>query len=99
MEPMKDQTAKHQAARSGQPDKAVGEKRAALDRCLPQRLSKLTIAVILLIFSLGLVVLGLTILPVIGFILAVPVLLFSIFFFRVHLNQRCEIERGDLPSS
>jgi hypothetical protein len=61
--------------------------------CLPERFSKLAIAVLLLVLSLGLIVLGLTIVPVIGFVLAIPLLAFSFFFFRAHVNQRCQIER------
>jgi len=63
------------------------------DRCLPERISKLAIAVLLLVGGIALVVTGLTILPVIGLVLAIPFLAFSYYFFRSHLNDQCEIER------
>lgn len=63
------------------------------DRCLPERISKLAVAILLLLAGIGLVVLGFTILPVFGLILAIPFLAFSFYFFRAHLNEKCEIER------
>jgi hypothetical protein len=35
---------------------------------------------------------GVTVLPFFGFLLAVPALLASIYFFSAHLNKSCEIE-------
>jgi hypothetical protein len=35
---------------------------------------------------------GITVLPLFGFLLAVPALLASIYFFSAHLNKSCEIE-------
>jgi hypothetical protein len=63
------------------------------DRCLPERISKLAIAILLLLGGVALVVAGFTVLPVIGLILAIPFLAFSFYFFRSHLNDQCEIER------
>jgi hypothetical protein len=59
--------------------------------CFYERLSKLGIGVTLLVFGLGLVVIGLTILPVFGLVLAAPVLLASGYFFKAHLNRECQI--------
>jgi len=42
--------------------------------------------------AIALAVLGITLLPIIGFVLAVPVLAIAVYFFRVHLNDQCEIE-------
>ena len=69
------------------------EDAATRESCLPERFSKLAIAILLLVLSLGLIVLGFTIVPVIGFVLAIPLLAISVFFFRAHVNQRCQIER------
>jgi hypothetical protein len=60
--------------------------------CYIERLSKLGIGITLLIFGLGLVVIGLTIIPVFGLIFAAPVLLASGYFFKAHLNRECQID-------
>jgi hypothetical protein len=59
--------------------------------CFFERLSKLGIGITLLVFGLGLVVIGLTIVPVFGLILAAPVLLASGYFIKAHLNRECQI--------
>ena len=63
-----------------------------LSECVPQRLSKMMVGVILLIGALGLIVTGFTLLPVIGFILAVPVIALGVYFIKIHLNEKCEID-------
>lgn len=60
--------------------------------CLPQNVTKLVLALFFLFATVGLIISGFTVLPVIGFILAVPFALISVYFFRVHLNDQCEIE-------
>ena len=47
---------------------------------------------LLLIGALALVIIGFILLPVVGFLLAVPVAALGIYFIRVHLNDKCEIE-------
>ena len=59
--------------------------------CLTERLSKTAISLILLLMALVSVALGVTILPLFGFIIALPLAFFSWFFFRSHLNDQCEI--------
>jgi hypothetical protein len=59
--------------------------------CFIERLSKLGISITLLVFGLGLVVIGLTIIPVFGLVFAVPVLLASGYFIKAHLNRECQI--------
>jgi hypothetical protein len=44
-----------------------------------------------LLFGLGLIVLGFTVLPIFGLILAIPVLGASAYFIRAHLNKECQI--------
>ena len=62
------------------------------NECIPQRLSKFTLGIILMLASLGLGVIGVTLLPIIGLVAAVPVALLGVYFFRVHLNDQCEID-------
>ena len=63
-----------------------------LSECVPQRLSKMMVGVVLLIGALGLIITGFTLLPVIGLVLAVPVLALGIYFIKIHLNEKCEID-------
>jgi len=39
-------------------------------------------------------VIGVTVLPLLGFLFALPLLTLGGYFFRVHLNERCRIEDG-----
>ncbi len=59
--------------------------------CLYERTSKYAIAAILLVVTAILFISGLTILPLFGLILAVPILFVSFYFFRVRLNKECQI--------
>jgi len=59
--------------------------------CIPQKISKLMIGLILMGFALALIIIGVTLLPVFGFILALPVIALAIYIFRLHLNDQCEI--------
>ncbi len=60
--------------------------------CLPQQISKMVLGFFFAFATLGLVISGVTVLPVIGFIAAVPFALVSFYFFRTHLNDQCELE-------
>ena len=60
--------------------------------CLFERISKVAIGSFFLLVAIGLMVSGLTVLPIFGFLLAVPVLLVSIYFFGAHLKRSCQIE-------
>ena len=62
------------------------------NQCIPQQISKFTMGLVLLGAALGLVVIGITLLPIIGFVLAVPVAGLSIYFFRIHINDQCEMD-------
>ena len=59
--------------------------------CLPQRLSMLTLGIIFTILGLGTVVVGITILPVIGLIFAVPLFCIAYYFYHTHLTGHCDI--------
>lgn len=60
--------------------------------CLPERFSKLVLALILLLGGIGFGIIGFTVLPVVGFLVAIPMLALAGYFYRVHLNDRCRIE-------
>lgn len=66
----------------------------ATNTCLQERFSKLLISVLLLLGGIGCGIIGFTVLPLIGFLFAVPLLVLSGYFYRVHLNERCRIEEG-----
>lgn len=60
--------------------------------CVPQRMSKYFIGFLTLGAALALLVIGITILPIFGFIMAVPVVALAVIIFRLHLNDQCEID-------
>jgi hypothetical protein len=62
------------------------------NQCIPQRISKFALGLIILGAALGLVVIGVTLLPIIGLVAAIPVAALAFYFFRVHLNDQCEID-------
>lgn len=47
---------------------------------------------LLLIAAFALIVIGITLLPIFGFILAIPVIALAVYVFRLHLNDQCEID-------
>lgn len=60
--------------------------------CVPQKLSKFMLGSLLLAAALALIIIGITLLPVFGFIMAIPVVALAIYVFRLHLNDQCEID-------
>jgi len=60
--------------------------------CTPQKISKLMFGSLLLLAGIILIIIGITLLPVFGFVLAIPVIALSIYVFRLHLNEQCEID-------
>ncbi|MDA3917331.1 MAG: hypothetical protein PF690_10190 [Deltaproteobacteria bacterium] len=60
--------------------------------CVPQKISKFMLGLILMGFASALIIIGVTLLPVFGFILALPVIVLAIYIFRLHLNDQCEID-------
>lgn len=60
--------------------------------CVPQKISKLMLGSLMLVAALGLIIIGITLLPVFGFLLAVPVIALAIYIFKLHLNDQCEID-------
>lgn len=64
-------------------------------KCVPQKISKIMMGLLVLGAAVGLIIIGATMLPILGFILALPVFALAIYIFRLHLNDQCEI---DFPS-
>jgi len=63
-----------------------------ISECVPQKISKFMLALLALTGALGSVIIGITLLPFFGFILAVPLLVLAVYIFRLHLNDQCEID-------
>jgi hypothetical protein len=59
--------------------------------CLPEKISKAALGVIFTLLGLGMVALGLTLMPIFGLLFAVPFFVFAVYFFRIHLSEKCEI--------
>jgi len=60
--------------------------------CTSERFSKYFLSGLFGVFSLGLVVLGFTFLPIIGFVLALPVVAIAVVLIRTRLNDQCELD-------
>ena len=59
--------------------------------CTYQRISKFGFGVLFMVLSAFFLVSGVTVLPVLGLIVGVTFLGVSVYFFRAHLDNRCEI--------
>jgi len=59
--------------------------------CFFERVSALTIGILLLVGALGFALVSLTVLPVVGLVVAAPLFALSVYFFRVHFNRQCQI--------
>lgn len=60
--------------------------------CTSEKISKYFLAGVFVVFALGLVVLGFTFLPFIGFVLALPVAAIAIVLIRTRLNDQCQLD-------
>ncbi|MBU1341471.1 MAG: hypothetical protein KKE44_04270 [Proteobacteria bacterium] len=61
-------------------------------QCVPQKISKLMLGSLMMAAAFGLIIIGITLLPVFGFMLALPVIALAIYIFKLHLNDQCEID-------
>jgi len=59
--------------------------------CLIERPANIGVAAALMVMALGLIVIGLTVLPVLGIFLAIPVFLLSVAFLFAPRSQECSI--------
>ena len=60
--------------------------------CTSEKFSKYFLSGLFGVFALGLVVLGFTFLPIIGFVLALPVVAIAFVLSRTRLNDQCELD-------
>ncbi len=63
-----------------------------IQRCFPQKLAKLFIAGLFLIGAVGFTITGFTVLPIIGFGMALPFAAIAFYLIKAHLNRQCEID-------
>ncbi|MEE4363002.1 MAG: hypothetical protein V2J08_03665 [Desulfotignum sp.] len=66
-----------------------------LSSCIPQKISKFALGMILVAAALAMTVVSFTLLPVIGLVLVVPILVLAVYVFRLHLNDQCEIDPSE----
>ncbi len=60
--------------------------------CVSQKISKYLLGAVLGIAALGLVIIGVTILPIIGIVMAIPVIVLAVYIVQSRLNRECEID-------
>ncbi|MEE8398185.1 MAG: hypothetical protein V3S89_04205 [Desulfobacterales bacterium] len=60
--------------------------------CIIERFSKMGLGLFFLFAAFGFILSGMTVLPIFGFFVALPLLFISCYFFRAHLNENCSIE-------
>ncbi len=63
-----------------------------LSSCMPQRISKFAIGMMLVAAALAMTVISFTLLPIIGLVLVVPIVVLAVYVFKLHLNDQCEID-------
>ena len=62
------------------------------NKCTSERFSKYFLSGLLGVFALGFAVLGLTFLPGIGFILALPVVALAVALIRTKFDDQCQLD-------
>lgn len=60
--------------------------------CASQQISKFALGALLVAGALALTVISITLLPIVGFALVIPVLVLAVYVFRLQLNDQCEID-------
>ncbi|MEX1297956.1 MAG: hypothetical protein AB1Z38_08995 [Desulfotignum sp.] len=60
--------------------------------CISERMFKYSLGGLLVAAAVALSVISVTLLPVIGFVLVIPVVALAVYVFRMHLNDQCEID-------
>jgi hypothetical protein len=73
--------------------KQMNGKEVLMDRisCRFERLSNFSIALAFVAFGVLFILLGISVLPIFGFIIAVPALGAALMFFKAHRSEECSI--------
>ena len=66
-----------------------------LSDCMPQKISKIAIGLMLVAAALAMTIISFTILPIIGLVLVIPILALAVYVFKLHLNDQCEIKSSE----
>ena len=61
-------------------------------KCVPQKFFKIMLGAVLLTGALGFIAIGFTLLPYIGFIVAIPFVVLAVYIMNAKLDDRCEID-------
>lgn len=64
--------------------------------CVPQKISKYFLTTLLGLAALGLIVIGVTLLPIVGIIMAIPVIALAVYLFQSRMDDQCEIDFNSL---
>jgi hypothetical protein len=59
--------------------------------CVPQKVSKLFLAMIFTLLGLGTAVIGAIVVPFFGLLFAIPFFGFAYYFYRSHLTNQCQL--------
>ena len=60
--------------------------------CLFEKVSDLTICLILSVLGLLFIILGFTVIPVLGVLISIPILLVAYAFFKAHRSKECMLK-------
>lgn len=66
-----------------------------LSDCMPERISKFALGMILVVAALAMTIISVTLLPIIGLVLVVPILVLAVYVFKLHFNDQCEIDPSE----
>lgn len=66
-----------------------------LSDCMPERISKFALGMILVAAALAMTIISVTLLPIIGLVLVVPILVLAVYVFKLHFNDQCEIDPSE----
>jgi Flp pilus assembly protein TadB len=75
--------------------KSKKENDMKLSDCMPQKISKFAIGLMLVAAALAMTIISFTILPIIGLVLVVPILVLAVYVFKLHLNDQCQIDPSE----
>jgi hypothetical protein len=60
--------------------------------CIPQKMMQYIFVGLLVAAAIAMTVVSLTILPIIGFAVVIPVVILAVYVFRLRMNDQCDID-------